>query len=96
MGHHEQRNPRQKTRHAAFPGATRPSRIVRQFEWEGEGCAATIITTGLLLTVEIIHSTSGKNYARLARSTSELKSLTDLANMHALSLGMELVTEVDI
>ena len=79
---------RRRSNFSAFQ--SRPSIANEQTIWVGDSCVGTIIRTGLLIQVEIIHPTSGKTYAKICRNLEELKATQDSAAMHCMSLGMEL------
>ena len=72
---------------------SRPSIAFRRTTWTGDNCVGTVIRTGFLLQVEILHPTSSKSYAKMCRSLHELKAAEDDAELLCLALGMEL-TEV--
>ena len=79
---------RRRTRVSAFQ--SRPSITFRRTTWVGDNCVGTVLSTGFLLQVEIIHPSSGKSYAKICRSLEELNVAQDYAEMHCLALGMEL------
>ena len=79
---------RRRTRVSVFQ--SRPSIAFRRTTWAGDYCVGTVIRTGFLLQVEILHPTSGKSYAKMCRSLQELKAAEDDAELLCLALGMEI------
>ena len=79
---------RRRTRVSVFQ--SRPSIAFRRTTWAGDYCVGTVIRTGFLLQVEILHPTSGKSYARMCRSLQEFKAAENDAELLCLALGMEI------